>query len=340
MKFGKINHLILFGGSRILCEFSLRIKKSKKYKLNIFTCDRQLKDVIYPDGTTLSYFLKRNKIEYTSTDGINSCDFLLKQISKTSLGIGFGEAWSFSKKIIDLFDGRLLDFMGIPLPKYRGGAHYSWMIMKNDKRGACNLQVINEDMVQGEFDSGEIVKTEKYLFPKSARIPDDYFESAVKKEIIFLNKFLKEIESNKDFKLTKINEDISMYFPRLNTMINGFIDWAWDTKDIESFICAFDDPYAGASTFVEGKKVFLKKCKTNNKDGKFHPFQSGLIYKINNKMVYVSTKSGTLVLKEIFDEKKKNIIDNLKVGQRFFTPNKYLEKALQSAIKYSAKGIK
>lgn len=340
MKFGNINHLILFGGSRILCEFSLKIKKSKKYKLSVFTCDRQLKDIIYPDGTTLQRFLKINKIDYTTTDDINSCDILFKKITKSTLGIGLGEAWSFSKMIIDLFDGRLLDFMGIPLPKYRGGAHYTWMILKKDKRGGCNLQIINEDMVQGEFDSGEIVKSEKYLFPKYARIPDDFFITAVKKEILFLNKFLKEVESKKDFKLTKINEDISMYFPRLNTMINGFIDWAWDTKDIESFICAFDDPYAGASTFVDGKKVFLKKCSVENKGGKFHPFQSGLIYKINKNMVYVATKSGTLTIKEAFDEKKKNIINNLKVGQRFFTPNKYLEKALQSSIKYSAKGIK
>ncbi|MCX6165437.1 MAG: hypothetical protein NTU73_11375 [Ignavibacteriae bacterium] len=340
MKFGKINHLILFGGSRILCEFSLRIKKGKKYKLSIFTCDRQLKDVIYPDGKTLKSFLDKNNIEYTTTDDISSCDILTKQITKSSLGIGFGEAWSFSAKIIDLFDGRLLDFMGIPLPKYRGGAHYTWMIMKNDKLGGCNLQIINEDMVQGEFDSGEIVKTEKYLFPKSARIPDDYFNEAVKKEIIFLNKFLKDVESNKDFKITKINEDISMYFPRLNTLVNGYIDWAWDTGDIESFICAFDDPYAGASTFIDGKKVFLKKCKTENKNVKYHPFQSGLICKIRNKMVYIATKSGTLIIKEVFNQKKKNIIPNLKVGQRFFTPTKNLEEAFQSSIKYSAKGIK
>jgi methionyl-tRNA formyltransferase len=331
---------MLFGGSRLLCELSLNILKDNIYGLIVYTSDRQLKDVIYPDGTTLKDFLKKNNIDYSSESDINKCFRLKKQITPYTLGIGLGEAWSFSKELIDLFDGRLLDFMGIRLPKYRGGAHYTWQILKNDKRGGCNLQIINEDMVQGEFDSGEIVKSEDYNFPKSARIPDDYFEFAVKKEILFIKKFFKEVTTGKDFKPVKLREDISMYFPRLNTLLNGLIDWSWDTKDIESFICAFDDPYAGASTYISGRKVFLKKCKSDFKEGKFHPFQSGLIYKIYKGKIFVASKSGTLVIGQVLDEKKRNILQDLKVGQRLFTPIKYLEDARQTEIKYSAKGIK
>ena len=245
----------------------------------------------------------------------------------------------FSKDIIDLFAGRLLDFMGIRLPQYRGGAHYSWQILRGNRIGCCNLQIINEDMIQGVFDSGEIVKSREYFFPPSTRIPEDYFKFAVVQENLFLQEFLEEVENGKDFELSKVQENFSMYFPRLNTIKHGFIDWRWDTKYIECFICAFDEPYAGASTFIANNKVHLKNCVAEFNEGSFHPFQVGLIYKIYNGALFIATKSGTLIVHKVMDEKGKNIIRNLLIGQRFFTPINYLEEAMTTSVEYSPDGI-
>jgi len=194
-------------------------------------------------------------------------------------------------------------------------------------------------MVQGIFDSGEIVKSREYFFPPSARIPEDYFEFAVEQEIEFIKEFLNEVNVAKDFELTKLQENFSIYFPRLNSLGHGFIDWSWDTDDIENFICAFDEPYAGASTFIDGKRVHLKECYSEFNDGPFHPFQVGLIYKIYSNAVFIATRSGTLIVRSVMDENGKNIVETLRTGQRFFTPLNNLEEAMVYSAEYSAEGI-
>ena len=158
-------------------------------------------------------------------------------------------------------------------------------------------------MIQGVYDSGEIIKFKEYLFPSDARTPDDYFKFAVSQEIGFIKEFIEELAQNKDFNTFKLQENFSIYFPRLNTLKNAFINWQWDTFDIEKFICAFDSPYAGATTQINGLLVRIKEARSEQNDGAFHPFQSGLIYKIYNGNIYVATRQGTIIISEVNDEK-------------------------------------
>ena len=112
-------------------------------------------------------------------------------------------------------------------------------------------------------------------------------------------------------------------------------------KDIERFICAFDAPYNGARTFInDGSKVILKRCFVSNKDGTFHPFQKGMIYRISDKLIFVATEEGSLVISQIFDFEGRDIFKEIKCGDRFFTPSEYLEKAKQYRAKYLPEGIK
>jgi methionyl-tRNA formyltransferase len=285
--------------------------------------------------------LRKEKIKYFETEDINADKNIEEFIDETTLGIGIGEVWSFSKEIIGRLGGRLIDFMGIPLPHYRGGAHYSWHILRREKKWACNLQIINEEMVPAKFDSGAIIKTKEYYFPETAKIPSDYFKWAAEQEVLFLIEFLKEIEQGKDFSLFLIDERSSIYFPRLYTKKQGYINWTWKVEDVESFICAFDDPYAGASTLLNGeRKVMLKKCSVKYDDGNFHPFQAGLVFRKLYEYCCIAATDGTLVIREVFDEEGKNITAEINVGDRFYTPLKYLDEAMVFHAEYDSKGIK
>ncbi len=339
MNFGKIDHIILFGGAPLLAAFAKNIKQNGKYRALVFSSSRHLEETIFHEGKKLKEVLNENKIPFYDTPDINNDPHIKGVITENTLGIGIGETWSFNRELIDLFDGRLLDFMGIRLPQYRGGAHYSWQILRKNRIGCCNLQIINEEMIQGVFDSGEIIKTREYLFPPTVRIPQDYFDSAIKQELDFLEEFLQDVSAEKDFTLTKIQENFGIYFPRLHTLQHGYVDWSWDSEDIESFICAFDDPYPGASTFLRGKRVFLKDCTVEFNDGPFHPFQAGLIYKISNISVFTATKQGTLIIKKILDENGKSVLGDIKTGMRFHTPKKYLEDAMTYEAVYGAEGV-
>jgi methionyl-tRNA formyltransferase len=334
MTFGEINKIILMGGSRCTAELAQYLKEKDGFEFHVFTAPRQLKDIIYSDGGTFEEFLIKNQINYTVCEDINTEKKFIQNISTNTLGIGLGEAWSFSKEIIAMFDGRLLDLMGIRLPQYRGGAHYTWQILRGSRIGACNLQVVNEFMVQGVFDSGEVIKFKEYFFPSSARIPMDYFNHAVNEEIGFIKEFIDEVKSNKTFHPFVLQENFSIYFPRLNTIKNAFIDWTWDTNNIDRFICAFDDPYIGASTMLNGELVRLKKSRVEYNDGNFHPFQKGLVYKIYGGFLYVATLNGTIIVENVYNEKGEEISHNIRTGDRFFTPNGWIEKGLTSKIIY------
>ena len=101
MKFGRINHIILFGGSRCCAELSLYLKENVDYQLDVFTSERQLKEKIYPSSKTLRDYFSENSIPFTSTKDINEEPQLKSLITENSLGLGIGEAWAFAKNIID-----------------------------------------------------------------------------------------------------------------------------------------------------------------------------------------------------------------------------------------------
>ncbi len=332
IKKNKFNKIILFGGSIILLEVA-KFLKNKKYSVKVFSSKRLLDDVINSKGS-LKKNLKTEKIYFISTNDINKCNELKKTVNSNSLGIGFGETWSFNKNTIDLFNGYLFDYMGIPLPRYRGGAHFTWMMLQQERfNGAC-LQIINQDMVQGVFDSGGIVLEISFKNKLKWKI-NDYFkkQSEISKKLIL--KFLNKIEKN-NIKIKNIDESKSYYLPRLNTKFNGWINWyTWNTDNIIKFINAFDDPYDGSSSMIKGERVFIKNAKLKKKL-QFHPFQSGLICNINKNLYDIISLNG-IITAEIFHTKKKKIKINL--GDRIYTPIYQIEQSMTFRPEYSSDGL-
>lgn len=342
VNFGKINTFYLMGGGTILLNLA-RTALKKGYSIIVFTSQRHLEENFFDSdqGKEIVLYeeLDRYSIEYRTPGDINVDKKFIKTPNEDVMAVGFGETFTFLKSTVDLFQGRLLDFMGIRLPQYRGGAHYTWQILRGNRIGASNLQLINENMVQGEFDSGMMIKTREFLFPANARIPQDYFDGAIKEHKIFIKEFIEELEAGKNFQLSPVPEQYSIFFDRLHSRTHALIDWSWSTKDIESFICAFDDPYPGAFTFLDGRKVHLKKCYAEYNDGPFHPFQSGLVYKVNSTGIYVASRDGTILITSLEKEDGENIIETVSCGDRFFSPREKLEQAMLFKAKYDAAGL-
>ena len=135
-------------------------------------------------------------------------------------------------------------------------------------------------------------------------------------------------------------EYLSSYWPRLHTDTHGYIGWDWKLEDIERFVCAFDDPYAGAITFVNDRKVRIKNCLSSLSDGTFHPFQTGIVYKITGAALFVAAGDGSLVVRDVFDENGVNVTLDIRVGDRFETPVEYLEEARRFRAVYTSAGLK
>ncbi|MBI3803047.1 MAG: hypothetical protein HY282_04725 [Nitrospirae bacterium] len=339
IKIGPIDRLVLFGGGPLMVAFAKEAIK-RGIKPTLFAVKRHLEEALEGGiGPTLREVLEQEQIPFFHADDINRAPTLRSAVSNATIGIGMGEAYTFSKETIALFQGRLFDFMTIRLPQYRGGAHFTWQILRKNRIGCWNIQVINEEMVPGVFDSGEILKSREYLLPPSAKIPNDYYDAAHEEGLKLFCAFLEEVQAGKEFGLAKLQENFSSYFPRLHTLRHGWINWSWSCDEIETMIAAFDDPYPGASSYLNGRRVFLKRCQAEDSDGTFHPFMSGLIYRIADRSVFVATRQGALVVRKVSDETGADLIPKLRVGQRFFTPIKTLEEAMQYSAEYNAAGL-
>ncbi len=333
MKFGKIDNFIIFGGNRTLAGFS-KMMKENGYKFVVFSSERHLSDEI-EHRVKLKDFLKSNGIKYYCSDDINKDNRVDKFITKGTFALSFDAAWIFKKEFIEKFKGKFLNSHGARLPQYRGGGGYSWQIMRKNRCGYSLLHKIDPGI-----DTGDIVKFREFIFPPTCNTPNEYFDVSYENDMIMLNEFIEELIKGKDFKTVSQQEYFSIYFPRLNTKKHGFINWNMNTEEIELFICAFDDPYPGASTFINGKRVFLKKVYTEFSDGPFHPFQSGLVYRKSKDALFVATRNGTLIVKEIIYEDSSSAMGDIKLGDRFYTPQKHIEESMLFRAVYTSKGLK
>ena len=121
MRYDPIDNIILFGGSLTIVgladwlkneSIEVKIYTSKRHSVERLTQEKNLEELINEIG-----------VPYVITEDINIEDSLINEITPNTVGIGIGEAWSFNSEIIDAFEGKLLDFMGIPLPRYLSLIH-------------------------------------------------------------------------------------------------------------------------------------------------------------------------------------------------------------------------
>lgn len=324
------------GQGELLLRLAKRLKE-RKYDVLIVISPRDTKEKTIVDSKNRNFedALRKENMEFIISKDINNEKNLMKKINENTIGISLGAAWIFKEEFIKKFNGRLVNTHGTRLPQDRGGGDFSWRILRGERLGYNIIHVIDPGV-----DTGTIIKYREYLYPHWCRIPNDYRKHSIEKYLELLEEFIDEIEKKQEFKEINQQEYFSSYWPRLCTDIHGYINWKWKLKELDSFICAFDDPYKGATTFVKDMKVRLKKSSISVNDGPFHPFQKGIIYRISKNLLFVATEDGTLIINSIEDEKGNNIIDKIKVGDRFFTPSEYLEKAMQFRAVYTPSGLK
>ena len=303
-------------------------------EIYVFSSTRHLKDKI-DEHQTLKQYLQKNNIKYFSSADINQDQDLAHMVDEQSLGISFSAPWIFKKNTIDLFNGKLVNLHQTKLPEYGGGGGFSWQIMGQSKIGCSTIHLIDQGV-----DTGNIIATMELNFPDDCQKPIERINYMKPENKKFVSKFLGQILNNFDFASQLQDQSKSTYFPRLNTERHGYIDWTWSASQINSFICAFDEPYAGASTFFKSKRIFLKDSMYDPTIKSFHPFQAGLVYRKHNESLYIAALEGSLVVKQVLDSDGNNLMDKIKPGHRLTTPKELLEKALEEFTIYTSEGLK
>jgi len=321
----RTNSLILFGGGNLLlsvAKWSLKVG----FDVKIVTSPRFLHEKM-DDGKEFHAHLSLNVIPYISKTNLYDTEFFdfIEKID-SSFCLSIAAPWIFREnQLRKIFRNRLFNLHGTRLPQGRGGAPISWQIMMGIKLGFCQLHQVSPGI-----DDGDIIATEEFLYPATARLPKEYMSIYEKRNLRFLQKILKKIlVSQFQGEGTKQSDYLSTYYPRLKTDVNGWINWNLASHQLECFICAFDNPYIGAQTLLNGKKVHLRKVLTDQSDPIFHEYQYGLIYRTNKKWINICINGGFLIVTKLTDENGNDILKDIKVGDRLHTPMRLLEEAKQ-----------
>ncbi len=233
-----------------------------------------------------------------------------------SLALCFGPAWIFSLGVRSAFGHGMINFNGIPVPRYLGGAHYTWQILNDDRTGGCILQAITNDL-----DRGPVLRSAYFDLPEDIRTPQQYFEANHIKGLEFLEGAIGDMVAGNTFGFTDYDEldGQRLYFPRLFTQENAFIDWNWTAAEIERFCNAFDDPYTGARSFINGTQVCLKGVYLEEGVSHLHPFAVGLVVRRVGDTAWVSARMGLVRIGTVTTGDQCGMA-LLKEGRRLHTP--------------------
>ena len=291
------------------------------------------------EGNVFETKLKSYGALVIKTDNINSNEDVHNTLHNFNrLCLCFGPAWIFGDEILRIYSGRIFNFNGIPLPNYLGGAHFTWQIMNDSKQGGAFIQQITS-----EVDRGPVAIGEDYVLPPCTKLPIEYEAYNNKKGEALINRFIDQclINGNScELKSAGPDWEKRTYYPRLLTKKNAWINWDWQGEDIFRFCNAFDTPYPGARTLLNGQEVTLTNVELDDKKLKHHPYCYGLIIRVSqkNNICWIAISNGSLKANVIPEGSDSEFID-LRSGDRFFTPHDKIVESI-SRVHYSESGVR
>ena len=238
----QVKSVVFLGYSEIFAKF-LNINKNLNIKSFIITS---------PDQNKKLKKLKNKKV-FKNLDHIFK-NFIRKNfdIEKT-IFISIGSRWIFKKDMINFFKNNLINLHSSRLPIDRGGATFSWQILKGDRIHSNTAHIVDEGV-----DTGPIILSNETIYPYECKIPLD-FERYDKNQLLnFYESLIKKIIKKLILPLQYQNHNISTYKPRINSDKDSWIDWDLNSVDLINFINACDEPYDGAKTFYNNKIVKIQ----------------------------------------------------------------------------------
>lgn len=333
VSFEGVPSLTFIGGGTLMIATALHAKMIG-YDVNAILAPRHATEPV--SSGTVESALREGGVDVAVVPDINAWNGLTDMVKPGSLALCFGPAWIFSSAVIGAFSSGMFNFNGIPIPDYLGGAHYTWQILNGNRKGGCFLQAITE-----RVDQGDVLRHEYFDLPESVRVPQDYFDANFAIGVTFLSRLLDDMKRGVAFEripYAGFNAD-RLYFPRLFTRENAYLDWRWNGLEIERFCNAFDAPYPGAASFWRGREVRLRDVRFTRLGGGFHPYVSGLVVRKLPGKIWVAVRDGLIAPASLTDPDGESVIAAVREGDRLATPDERLWHGINYSAKFTSQGI-
>jgi methionyl-tRNA formyltransferase len=329
--FNKVRNLLFLGGGPIMAQL---IKEQSFFSVIVITAERFLNEVVLEEGVTFKELLIQKKIHYIVSEDINIDMGVNKYITHDTVGLSISAPWIIKQEFIDKFlDGKLINLHTSLLPKYRGGGGPTWKILNGENKGAYTVHFITTGI-----DDGDVIAHDEFRYPENCKYPEQWNRIDVKMCVKGVLSILKTIHLGNDFERIKQDQNVSVYFPRLNSKFQGYIDWKWSAIEIVSFIHAFSFPFEGAKTFIDNRLIKIRLATVGVKEY-FHPFMHGLVIRKNRNEIAIAGLNYEILITDVVDEYGNTIFNKIRLGDRLYTPLSVLEEAFIYRAQYGSKGL-
>ncbi|MFP4844586.1 UDP-2,4-diacetamido-2,4,6-trideoxy-beta-L-altropyranose hydrolase [Winogradskyella sp. PE311] len=284
----------------ILCSGGLGLdtlsKISVDYKIQFILTDSKSISIIE--------FAKKNSIPVFAGNPRNGKGYDFIKDFNTDIIASINYLFLIDEDIIE--HAKLLTFNihGSLLPKYRGRTPHVWAIINGEEKAGITAHIIDKGC-----DTGKII--EQIEVPINfENTGADILEKYAEAYYPLVKKVLTSTLSNRlEFKIQ--NEKDASYFGK-RTPADGEIDWNLTKEDIRNWVRAQANPYPGAFTFNNNRKIIIDKVSFYNAI-EISNYSNGEIIKAQ-PFVVVKTKNGALKLDNIRTEKctfvKGNVLGN------------------------------
>lgn len=337
MKFPEKNNcrFCLVGSGKVLALFAKLLINNHYSKPIIITWNkkRHERDLVLLKNNknfiNIFEFAEKNKIELIEVNNISDNE-IINNLKKRDINIIFSVSsrWIFKKKFIDSFNGLVLNVHAGYLPQERGSQVYP-KILNNVKKAGATIHI-----VEPEVDAGPILLKKQIDFDIPAPSINQLTEINNQISVELIELFLERLSKGQKISQEYQDLDQGIYMPQLYTEINGFINWDWEARHIDSFIRAFGVPMPGAATYYKGEVIKIMESYIENSEIEIHPLFHGRIINVTKEgYAKIATKKDILVLTKI--KKEIEILPSklLNVSNILYTPYKVLENAKVQSIR-------
>lgn len=199
------------------------------------------------------------------------------------------------EEVIKSFSMGVLNGHTGDLPRYRGNACPNWAIIEGEKEIGLSIHFIDPY----QLDSGPIILKRYMPISNSTTIGQVY-------DYIYNNlpeMFVKAIEGLASGTIQPVNQSRDpaqalRCYPRIPS--DSFIDWQKDALFLSRLVRASSEPFAGAYTYWQGKKLTIWKATAENFSCPSLAVPGQMIWKnTESGEVGISTGDGVLILHEI-----------------------------------------
>jgi methionyl-tRNA formyltransferase len=192
-----------------------------------------------------------------------------------------------SKEILDMPKYGCINVHASILPKLRGAAPLNWALINGDKRAGVTTMMMDVGLDTGDMLLKDEIEVDMYM--NVGQLHDTLMEKGAQLLIETLNKI-------EDSSIVRVKQDdpISTYAPLLNKETQK-INWSDSAENIHNLIRGLS-PWPTAFFSLDDKTVKVYSSDFNHEETNHEP---GYVLKVQKDGIYVSCKTGTLIIKEM-----------------------------------------